>query len=331
MVPLALVAFALSLLAVRAFLTVSRRRLLDQPGGRSSHVRPTPTGGGFPAVWVFLVVAAVGVSSSILPGGPRWWAAASCAAVLSLLGLADDALDLPSSVRLGIQVLVGTASVALVGTSGWPGPRLVAGLAIVASVIFVVGMVNAFNFMDGIDALVGGTGLVILGFLALFSRDWFCLVLAASYAGFLVFNLPPARIFMGDAGSTVLGGLVAIAFLSNRSSLDIRHLMILAPLVGDSAYTIARRLLRRENIARAHHSHLYQRLLRAGYSHAPITASYVAATVLIGLLLWLGGDLGALLALLGCVVAVVLIERHLRQRQVPFTRPQSAPVSGLTS
>jgi UDP-N-acetylmuramyl pentapeptide phosphotransferase/UDP-N-acetylglucosamine-1-phosphate transferase len=201
-------------------------------------------------------------------------------------------------------------------------------LAIAASVIFVVGMVNAFNFMDGIDALVGGTGVVILGFLVLYSRDWFWLVLAASYAGFLVFNLPPARLFMGDAGSTVLGGLVAIAFLSNRASLEIRHLMILAPLVGDSAYTIARRFLRRENIARAHHSHLYQRLLRAGYSHAPITVSYVAATSVIGALLWLAGDLGALLALLGCAVAVIKIERHLRQRRVPFTRPQSAAHPG---
>jgi Fuc2NAc and GlcNAc transferase len=328
---LAVVAFALSLLAVRAFLTISRRRLLDKPGGRSSHAQPTPTGGGFPAVWVFMVIAAVGVSCNILPGGPRWWVTAGCAGVLSLLGLADDALDLPSTVRLGIQLLVGTASVALVGAAGWPGPRILAGLAIVASVIFVVGMVNAFNFMDGIDALVGGTGVVILGFLVLYSRDWFCLLLAASYAGFLVFNLPPARIFMGDAGSTVLGGLVAIAFLSNRPSLELRHLLILAPLVGDSAYTIARRLLRRENIARAHHSHLYQRLLRAGYSHGPITASYVAATLVVGALLWLGGDIGALFALLGCAVAVIMIERHLTQRRVPFTRPPSAPASGLMS
>jgi UDP-N-acetylmuramyl pentapeptide phosphotransferase/UDP-N-acetylglucosamine-1-phosphate transferase len=326
---LAVVAFAFSLLAVRVFLSISQRRLLDQPGGRSSHARPTPTGGGFPAVWVFLAVAAAGVSWGLLSGGPRWWASLLCAGVLSLLGLTDDALDLPSSVRLGIQILVGVTSVALLDALGsWPGPRV---LALGAAIIFVVGMVNAFNFMDGIDALVGGTGIVILAFLALYSGDWFWIVLAASYAGFVVFNLPPARLFMGDAGSTVLGGLVAIAFLSNRESLEVRHLMILAPLIGDSAYTVARRLLRRENIARAHHSHLYQRLLRAGYSHGPITASYVSATIVIGASVWLWGNVGASIMLIGCVLAVVTIERHLRQLNVPFTRPQSSRSSELVS
>ena len=173
--------------------------------------------------------------------------------------------------------------------------------------------------MDGIDALVGGTGIVILSFLAVLIQDPLWFLLAASYAGFLVFNLPPARIFMGDAGSTVLGGLVAVALLSGRDHLGPRHLLLLGPLIGDSVYTIARRLLRGENVTRAHHSHLYQRLIRAGHSHARVSAGYLIATLAMGLLMALGGNAGAGVGAVTCAFMIVLIERHLSRRAVPFT------------
>jgi UDP-N-acetylmuramyl pentapeptide phosphotransferase/UDP-N-acetylglucosamine-1-phosphate transferase len=314
-------AFGVSAAAVRAFLALSRRRFLDQPGARSSHAVATPTGGGFPAVLAFLLVSSLAVAIHALPGGTRYWASVGCAGVLSLLGLLDDALDLPSAARFLVHALVALAVVHWVGRPGPPGGALA--LVVTAlCVVVVVGLINAFNFMDGIDALVGGTGVAIASFLAVLSRDPFWFLLAASYAGFLIFNLPPARIFMGDAGSTVLGGLFGVLLLSGRAQLELRHLLLFGPLLGDSAYTIVRRLLRGENVLQAHHSHLYQRLFRAGHSHAAISASYVAATLVMGVLVTFGGNVVAFAGAAACVLAIVAIERHLSRRAVPFTRPR---------
>ena len=323
-------ALALSAASVRGFLAVSRRRFLDAPGARSSHVRPTPTGGGFPALAVFICVAGAGVLLGAVTGGPRWWAALLCAGVLALLGLVDDARGLPRFARYAVHALV---AVAIVHWVGHPGPSAGpwAVWSYVASVVFVTGLINAFNFMDGIDALVGGTGVVIVTFLAWFTRDALWILLAATYSGFLVFNAPPARIFMGDAGSTALGGLVGVALLSGRTTLETRHLLILVPLIGDSSYTIVRRLIRRENIFKAHHSHIYQRLLRAGHTHGWISGWYAAATFALGLLVLSGNRSGVLVGAVACGLAVVPLEVHLARRGVPFTRPRAPRAAGTSA
>ncbi len=307
---LSVLAFGMSAAAVRAYLAVSKHRVLDEPGARSSHSVPTPTGGGFPAVLVFLVVASIAVEMHALPGGTRLWVSVGCASVLSLLGLLDDAHDLPAVVRFICHALI---AFAIVHWLGHPGPQVgaLALLAAAISVVAIVGSINAFNFMDGIDGLVGGTGIVIASFLAVLTHDPLWFVLAASYAGFLVFNLPPARIFMGDAGSTALGGLVAVALLSGRDHLEPRHLLLFGPLIGDSAYTFVRRLLRGETVWRAHHSHLYQRLVRVGHSHARISACYVIATLAMGLLVTFGGIVSAVVGAVACVLAILLVERYL--------------------
>jgi UDP-N-acetylmuramyl pentapeptide phosphotransferase/UDP-N-acetylglucosamine-1-phosphate transferase len=316
-----LVAFGLSAGLVRIFLGVSRKRFLDQPGARSSHSIPTPTGGGFPAVLAFLLVSSLAVAVHAMPEGARFRASLLCGAALSLLGLLDDALDLPAAIRFLVHALVAAV---VVHWLGHPAPHGVPTLAAGAlAVVMVAGLINAFNFMDGVDGLVGGTGIIIISVLSVLSRDSSWFLLAASYAGFLVFNWPPARIFMGDAGSTVLGGLVGVALLSGRAELEPRHVLVLAPLVGDSAYTIVRRLLRRENILRAHHSHLYQRLFRAGHPHGAISACYALATLAIALLVTFGGKGGAVIAAVSCIAATVALERYLSRRGVPFTRPTS--------
>ena len=310
---LSVLAFGMSAAAVRAYLAVSRQRFLDEPGARSSHSVPTPTGGGFPAVLAFVVVSAIAVEIHATAGGTRFWVSVGCAGVLALLGLLDDAFDLPAVVRFLCHALV---ALAIVHWLGHPGPR-VGSLALLTAalcVIAIVGSINAFNFMDGIDALVGGTGVVIASFLAVLTHDPLWFLLAASYAGFLVFNLPPARIFMGDAGSTTLGGMVAVALLSGREHLEPRHLLLFGPLIGDSAYTLVRRLLRGETVWRAHHSHLYQRLVRVGHSHARVSACYVIATLAMGLLVTFGGIASAVAGAVACAFAISLIERYLSSR-----------------
>ena len=307
---LSVLAFGVSASAVRAYLEVSRHRFLDEPGARSAHSVPTPTGGGFPAVLTFLVVSAVAVEIHATPGGARFWVSVGCAGVLALLGLLDDAFDLPAVVRFVCHALIASA---VVHWLGYPGPHVGALglLAAAVSVIAIVGSINAFNFMDGIDALVGGTGVVIASFLAVLTQDSLWFLLAASYAGFLVFNLPPARIFMGDVGSTTLGGLVAVALISGRDHLEPRHLLLFGPLIGDSAYTFVRRLVRGENVWQAHHSHLYQRLVRVGHSHARVSACYVIATLAVGLLVTFGGIASAGVGGVACALTILLIERYL--------------------
>jgi Fuc2NAc and GlcNAc transferase len=322
---LCLATFLLSVLAVRAFLGVSRRRLLDEPGVRSSHARATPTGGGFPAALIGLSAAGAGSVLGVLAAGPRWAALLLVVLVLAPVGLADDARDLSRGVRYAAHFAVAAGVVLLLApNTGAHGALGVVGGLLAA--LFVTGLINAVNFMDGIDGLVAGSGTIALAFLGWQSEDPAWLVLAAAYAGFLLFNLPPARLFMGDAGSTTLGGLLGVALIAGRERLVPADLVVLAPLLGDAAYTLFRRLLRGENVLKAHHSHLYQRLLRAGLSHGRISLGYALATLLAALLARALGAAGALVALAGWALAVLAIERHVAHKGVPFTRPvQSGP------
>lgn len=320
---LCLATFLLSALGVRVFLGVSRRRLLDSPGARSSHALPTPTGGGFPAVLIGLTATALGSALGLLAAGSRWWAVLLVVLVLAPVGLADDARDLSRAVRYAAHLAVAMGVVLLLAPAAGVHEGL--GLAVsVLAALFVTGLINTVNFMDGIDGLVAGTGALALAFLGWQSDDAAWLVFAAAYAGFLVFNLPPARLFMGDAGSTTLGGLLGVALIAGRERLALADLVVLAPLLGDAAYTLCRRLLRAENVLRAHHSHLYQRLLRSGLSHGRISLGYAIATLLAALLARTFGASGALVALGGCAVAVLAIERHVARAGVPFTRPVSS-------
>jgi Fuc2NAc and GlcNAc transferase len=318
-------AFASSALLVRAFIGFSSRKLLDKPGERSSHQRPTPTGGGFPALVAWFFVTLLAAHFGVVPSGPRWLAALLVGTTLACIGLLDDALDLPRSLRYLAQLLVASAALLLLRAAtrrfGLPDT-----LTFVLGVVFVTGLVNAFNFMDGVDALVASSGLLIMGFYAWLAREPLWALVAAAYAGFLLFNRPRARIFMGDAGSTALGGLVGIAFLSSER-LELPHLVLLGPLVSDSAYTIVRRLLRRENIFVAHHSHVYQRLLRAGWSHGQLSGTYAALTMLMGLLVAGWGLLGSVLGAATCAAAIVGAESYIARRKVPFTRPAAAKSS----
>jgi UDP-N-acetylmuramyl pentapeptide phosphotransferase/UDP-N-acetylglucosamine-1-phosphate transferase len=260
------------------------------------------------------------VQLGVLSDGPCWWSVLFAGAILAPLGLLDDRLNLPRGLRYGAHLCVAVA------TCYWlwsPKASGAAGLAIgLLLAIFITGLINSFNFMDGIDALVGSCGCLILAFIGLRADEALWLLLSAAYAGFLVFNLPPARVFMGDAGSTTLGAWVAIALWSEHEILGVADLAPLVPLIGDSAYTILRRLVRGENVLLAHHSHLYQRLLRSGLSHGRISAGYALATALAGLLGYALGRLGMLLVLVAWSLSTLAFEYYLSQKGVPFVRPR---------
>lgn len=259
-----------------------RWNLLDRPNERSSHVRPTPRLGG---VAIFVVVTAglallAGSSLSVVT-------VAVVGAVVACISTLDDVRPLPAVVRLAVHLAAGIAVVWLVGVPerirvGDDDVALSRTLALGLGVLWIAWFINAFNFMDGIDGLaavqgtVAGAGWLILG-LWFGGRDMVLmasLVVGASF-GFLWHNWPPARIFMGDAGSAFLGfALAVMPWLGDTERLMLPGVLCVWPFVFDASYTLVRRAARGERVWTAHRSHLYQRLVIGGWSHARTTGLY---------------------------------------------------------
>ena len=238
--------------------------LVQAPEARSSHVRPTPTGGGIG------IVAGALVAGLSLPGTDGIsFLILALGLVIALVGLIDDRRPLPARVRLPVQALVVAALLWSTGAAGALAGGLPPVFHLGAAVLLLIGVlwwINLFNFMDGIDGIAGQQAILMLlsAMLIAFGTVpgvtggwtwWMMAATAAATFGFLVFNWPPARIFMGDAGSTFLGfTLFASAMLSLVAGwLSLPQWLVLAALfAGDATVTLLVRLLRGENVAQAH-------------------------------------------------------------------------------
>ncbi len=321
---LAALVFVLSVGATRLVLGHARRRWIDWPGARSSHRVPTPTGGGLGALAAYAVVALAAALAGAVPDRELVLVTLGCIVPLAAIGLLDDVYDLPRSLRYSVHLAAGTFIVLWYGPLHFEPIHMPQVVWIALDVIAFTYVLNAYNFMDGIDGLVGTTGVAQLLFLAYWTHDGVAAWLVCAYGGFVVWNWPPAKIFMGDVGSTTLGALIATLLLVHSDRLALAHGLVWLPLLGDSAYTIVRRLILRQNILRAHHSHIYQRLLRAGHPHRPITVGYVVFTIVLGVLGTRGGAAATGLGIGLFAAAVVACEVYLHRRGVPFARPQPA-------
>jgi UDP-N-acetylmuramyl pentapeptide phosphotransferase/UDP-N-acetylglucosamine-1-phosphate transferase len=262
-----------------------RRAAIDVPNMRSSHTIPTPRGGGAP-IAVGLVAAALLIHGTVA------MIFAIAVAAFAAIGLADDLTGLPAGRRLAMQGLasLGIAGV-LVGRIGLPPAVMVAAAVIVA--VWIIGFVNAFNFMDGVNgisaahALIGGAAYACLG---LWRPDTFLAAggaaVAAGALAFLPWNAVRARVFLGDAGSYGLG--VALAVLAAYSVIrGIPPEAALAPLalyLADTGWTLQRRVRAGEQFFEAHRTHTYQQLCDAGWSHQRVTMTTAAATAMLCLL-----------------------------------------------
>ncbi len=281
---------------------VARRKLLlDHPNARSSHDTPVPRSGGLGIV----TATVLGMLALGIDGHPAvlrdnaFFAVLLGGLIAAMGGFADDVRTRSFLFKLGIQVVASVIAVALglvIDTLVVPGagPVHLGAFGPVITVLWLVGLTNAYNFMDGIDGLAGGTAVIAGIFLTLaalslrqINEATIACTLAAASLGFLIFNLPPAKIFMGDVGSQFLGfGFAATGVLMARYDTT-GTLVLLVPLllfhfIFDTVYTAFRRWRRGENVTQAHRSHLYQRLTHAGFGHGRVTALLCTFAVLQG-------------------------------------------------
>ena len=285
----AFVTTSLVMVPVLAFLR--RHQVVDVPNARSSHAAVVPRGGG---VAVLAGVAAGAITAFLVEDGdttaPRSVVAAVVLGVLlfAALGLVDDLRQVRPGLRLVGQaaIAVGVAVAVAAGiSSSWPA----FGVAVVGS-LWLVSYVNAFNFMDGVNAISAVSALLAgCWFAALTSAGSDLLVYAGSWAlvgaalAFLPWNAPRAKVFLGDVGSYGIGALIGVlALLTALREHDVW--VAVAPLaiyLVDTGGTLVRRAVRREPLLHAHRSHVYQRLLDVGLSHLAVTGVVALAGVAI--------------------------------------------------
>ena len=187
-------------------------------------------------------------------------------------------------------------------------------MAIILTVISLTALINFYNFMDGLDGIVASVSAIQFAFLAFYLNQPLWWLLVAALLGFLYWNWSPAKIFMGDVGSTFLGATIAIAILNTNSNpvMAWSALAITLSLTADAIYTIICRLIRRENIFQAHRTHLYQRLQQSGVSHAQVAIIYCLVTIAISILIMNFNALGSWLSLLLVISLIALGELYLR-------------------
>lgn len=252
-----------------------RRRLIDAPGARRSHVVATPRGGGI-AIVVALVPVFVWLASQDARGGGLAFCAVSGLVLVAGIGWLDDHRPLSALVRLAVHIVA--ATLLAIGMAS-------AGVALwwcLCVWILAVGLVNVWNFMDGIDGLATTQAiLVAAGALVLGGVSMLPVAIVAACAGFLPFNAPRARIFLGDVGSGSLGYLIACLFAwmpeVEPAGLALLGLPLAAFMI-DATLTLLSRMLRGERWWQPHVQHLYQRLVQAGASHMRVTLAYAAWT-----------------------------------------------------
>ncbi|NWA38510.1 glycosyltransferase family 4 protein [Pseudomonas reactans] len=298
------------------------RSLMDIPNGRSSHSVPTPRGGGVAIVLTYLVTL-------VLVAFAGWvsWSIAlpllGAGALIAVVGFLDDHGHIAARWRLlshfGAAIwalfwMGGLPTISLVGVEldlGWLGHVLAA--------LYLVWMLNLYNFMDGIDGIASieavcacaGACLVywLTGHEDLMLAP---MLLAVAVLGFLYWNFPPARIFMGDAGSGFLG--VVIGILSLQAAWAAPEmlwvwLILLGVFVVDATFTLGRRLLRGDKVYEAHRSHAYQYASRLAGRHLPVTLTVMAINLLwlLPIALFVGLGFDGVLGLLVAYVPLVLL------------------------
>lgn len=287
MIPGTELAFFLLVVAASALLVGAVRRfaithgVLAQPTARGSHVVATPRGGGLGAIAVILT-AFIGLA--VTKRDVRVLLCVASCASIALVGWLDDRRGLSVGARLRVHLLGGLTVGLLSLQPGTPLAISVAGFA--AWCLWTVASVNFVNFMDGINGFVATQIAIFAMSLTFFGgqpygASRYAAAVAAACVGFLPWNYPRARIFLGDVGSGALGFLVPVLAIMTMREKGIglsQAFLPLVPLFGDAIVTIVRRWRHGERLTEAHRSHLYQRMANGGAGHTKVTLVFALAS-----------------------------------------------------
>ena len=302
-----------------------RRQIIDHPNERSSHSMPMPRGGGLAIV---LIVTGAGLWVMRETDLNHSLIYLVCGLVIAWLGWRDDVHSLSPRVRFTVQGLVAAVSIYGLGyfkivTIPLFGELHLGVVGIIITFLWIVGLTNAYNFMDGIDGIAGGVALAgALGWMMLSANMhnnfvfWIALAIAAGSLGFLGHNWSPAKIFMGDVASTFLGYTFAVLpLLSATQGGDALMLgtLLMWTIIMDAGVTFIRRALTREKLLFGHRDHVYQRLVIGGYTHAHISIMYIVLTLVALRLASAWGDgsqLASVLILFGLPLIYYVLHRH---------------------
>ncbi|MBX2959226.1 MAG: glycosyltransferase family 4 protein [Flavobacteriales bacterium] len=251
---------------------ITKKKLLDIPNERSSHVTPTPRGGGLAiAISWFAGIIYLKITGNI---DENLFYALISGVLISSISFLDDIYTLKSLPRIIIHVISTIIALYFIGGLN----KIDLGFfsienKIILNILAFVGIIwfiNLFNFIDGIDGHSSSGALFISLALFFFIKDTVLLTLAASVLGFLPWNWQKAKIFMGDIGSTLLGFTIAVLLIyynNNEQFSIVNGLIITAVFWFDATFTLIRRFLNKENIGQAHRKHAYQRIVQYGFSH----------------------------------------------------------------
>lgn len=271
-------AAVLTWFAVLLIIPYLRLSFLDIPNIRSSHSQPTARGGGLAFVLVGTII------NFIFSSGDIRWIPVVCLP-LAIVGLIDDLKNVSPLIRYTFQL--GTA-IALVIITNNSFPIWMK----IFLIVLVTAIINFINFMDGLDGLVAGSSVLLLAS----TSNW---AISGAIFGFLIWNWSPAKIFMGDVGSTFIGSVFSGLIMQVDTQRQFMILLLISfPLLADAFLCIIRRLWNRENIFIAHRKHLFQRLNMAGWSHQNVAILYISAVGLLFIVKVMGSPLLLLLVII---------------------------------
>ena len=279
-----------------------RADVMDVPNARSAHIKPIPKSGGVSIVCTFLlgVVIIYFFADTIVVRQIYFFGFVFSSILVAAISLYDDLKDKPFVVKMATQliaVVVVLAAGLVVDQLAMPYVGLVSlgWFSYPISFLWIFGLTNAFNFMDGLDGLAGGVAVIVSAFFCMITlSQGSTFVYITSYTilagtlGFLVYNWVPARIFMGDVGSAFLGfvfavmAIIAARYDSSHTSFLVMPLLLFN-FIYDTFFTFLRRLTAGERVIDAHRTHLYQLCNRLGYSHRAVSVFHYGVCIAQGL------------------------------------------------
>ncbi len=301
-----------------------KKSIIDIPVDRSSHTVPTPRGGGL-AIAIVWFAALLYLFFDNRLNKDLFFALIS-GIVLVIVSLLDDIYDLKPVIRIGAQFISAVSALYFLGGMQTADFGLFSignvWILTVTALIGIIWFVNLYNFSDGIDGYAASEAVFISLMFYLFTGNNLYLILTAAVSGFLVWNWQPAKIFMGDVGSTLLGFNFAVLAIyeQNTQNISIVIFLIVSSLFWfDATFTLFRRWKNKEKLGTAHKKHAYQRLTQAGYSHAKTVILSFVLNIIAGIAAYFSFlNPEYIIPVLGAVILMLFVAVKFIDEKKPF-------------